>query len=307
MDTLEYTIDKTKEEEIGKVANRIRKRVLEHVIKNNEGYLSQACSSAEIFATLYLDVLNIGKVEKPIIPGKFSGVPGHVDKYITGAIFNGPRSPEYDRFILSPVQYALVLYATLVEVGRMDPRGLDDFNKDGSVVEMIGAEHSPGVELTAGSLAQAYSQAAGIALARKLKGESGRVVLLLSDGECQEGQFWEGVQAASFYKLDNMIAYVDVNGYQCDGKMTTVMNIEPFDKRLEAFGARVYKINGHNVNALSALGHLKPDGRPTFILCYTSPYKGIDILESRKPKFHYVRFKDEMERNKYKEFLAHMK
>lgn len=294
------SISNTWQQEIHEAADGIRLKVMEHTIKNNGGYLSQACSSAEIFATLYLNVLNIEKLKKPLVPGKFQGVPGpNNPKAVTGAKYNGKKSKEYDRFILSPSQYSLVLYTALIQVGRMDKDGLKEFNKDGGVVEMIGAEHSPGLELMTGSLGQGISQASGIALARKLKKEKGRVVLFLSDGECQSGQFWEAVQAASFHKLDNLLAYVDINGYQCDGKMDTVMKLDPLDKRLEAFGARVFRIEGHNVDALSALGKLKPDGRPTFILCDTNPCKGIDILKKRIPKLHYVRFNSEDERQQY--------
>ncbi|MBU3154553.1 transketolase [Clostridium estertheticum] len=291
----------TWQQEIYNAAAGIRRRVMEHTIKNNGGYLSQACSSAEIFATLYLNILNIEKLKGPLVPGDFPGVPGpNNDSYFTGAAFNGSKSKTYDRFILSPSQYSLVLYTTLIQVGRMVENGLDEFNKDGGVVEMIGAEHSPGLEIMTGSLGQGISQAAGIALARKLKNETGRVVLFLSDGECQTGQFWEAVQSMSYHKLDNMLAYVDINGYQCDGKMTTVMNIEPFDKRLEAFGARVFRVDGHNVDVLAALGKLKPDGRPTFILCDTDPCRDIDILKKRIPKLHYVRFNSEEERETYR-------
>lgn len=295
-------------DQIYNVANRIRIRVLEHTIKNNGGYLSQACSSAEILATLYMAVLNLGKVKKPLMPKPFSGVPGPFNTdYLTGAYFNAPKAPVYDRFFLSPSQYSLVLYATLIEVGRMDQDALDYFNVNGSSVEMIGAEHSPGMEIMSGSLGQAISQAAGIAMARKIKKEKGRVVLFLSDGECQPGQFWEAVQTISFYRLDNMLTYVDVNGYQCDGKMADVMNIEPLEKRLEAFGARVFRVNGHNVEVLHALSGLEPDGRPTFIICDTDSCRGIEILKSRIPKFHYVRFSSTDEISQYREELEKMK
>lgn len=296
------------QEKVRRTADNIRLRVMEHTIKNNGGYLSQACSSAEIIASLYLKILNIGELEKPMAPEKFPGVPGPGNlNYFTGAAFNGPRSPEYDRFILSPSQYALVVYAALIETERMTENGLEHFNKDGSVVEMIGAEHSPGMEVMTGSLGQGISQAAGIAMGRKLKGEPGRVVLLMSDGECQSGQFWEALQAISFHKLDNMLVYVDINGYQCDGKMSTVMNIEPFDKRLESFGARVFRVDGHDVDVLASLGSMKPDGRPTFILCDTDPCRGIDILKKRIPKLHYVRFTGEEERNQYRAAYEQLK
>ncbi len=286
-------------------ARNIRKRVLEHTIRNNGGYLSQACSSAEIFASLYLAVLNIEKLEKPLAPSAFKGVPGPLNlNPSSGAAFNGRKLPWCDRFILSPSQYSLVLYATLIETGRMTDNALEEFNKDGSTVEMIGAEHSPGMEIMTGSLGQGISQAAGIAMARKLKGESGRVVLFMSDGECQTGQFWEAVQAMAHHSLDNMLAFIDMNGYQCDGRVCDVMKMEPFHMRLESFGARVFRINGHDIDEIVGRGRLKPDGRPTFVLCDTDPCRDMDILKRRIPKLHYVRFATDAERCDYEAVLA---
>ncbi len=294
-------------ENVYRVASCIRRRVLEHTIKNNGGYLSQACSSAEIFAALYMQVLKLGKLEEPLVPKPFPGVPGPGNTgYFTGAAYNGPKSDRYDRFFLSPSQYSLVLYATLIETGRMSPDGLDHFNKDGSVVEMIGAEHSPGMEIMTGSLGQGISQAAGIAMARKLKKEMGRVFMFMSDGECQSGQFWEALQVMSHYKLGNMVVYVDVNGYQCDGKVENVLNIEPFDLRLESFGMRVSRIDGHDVGALIECGLREPDHRPTFILCRTDACCGINILKNRIPKLHYVRFGSEEEKALYQLHLEAM-
>ena len=296
------------QDKVKKASHGIRCRVLEHTVKNNGGYLSQACSSAEILSTLYLKVMNLGHVASPLKPSFFPGVPGSDNKnYFTGANYNGLKGKDLDRFFLSPSQYSLVLYATLIETGRMVPDGLDSFNKDGSVVEMIGAEHSPGMEVMSGSLGQGISQAAGIALARKLHGETGRVFIFMSDGEFQIGQVWETLQSMSFYKLDNIIIYVDINGFQCDGKMTDVMNIEPLHDRLKAFGIRVFRVNGHNTEDLAYCGENPSDGRPTAILCNSCPYTGIPLLKSRYPKFHYLRFNSEEEREDYKEFLLEMK
>ncbi|MEK6692915.1 MAG: 1-deoxy-D-xylulose-5-phosphate synthase N-terminal domain-containing protein [Nitrospirota bacterium] len=290
--------------EIKRVAKGIRRRVLEHTIRNNGGYLSQACSSAEILSALYLRIMNLGPVESPIVPLPFSGVPGPDNPdYSTGAMFNGPQAPHLDRFFLSPSQYSLVLYATLIETGRMHPDGLEQFNRDGSTVEMIGGEHSPGMEVMSGSLGQGLSQAAGIAMARRLKGETGRVWVFMSDGEFQIGQTWEAIQTISFYKLDNIGIYVDVNGYQCDGEVSKVMNIEPIKERLESFGAGVFRVDGHNIDELIAPAKLQLDGKPIVVLCYTIPYQGIGILKEMSPKFHYIRFKDDKEKRRYKEFL----
>ncbi len=291
-------------EHIEHMAQGIRVRVLEHTIENNGGYLSQACSSAEILACLYGRILKLGNVVIPKLPEKFSGVPGPENKnYRNGSSFHGEKSSYYDRFFLSPSQYSLVLYAALIEAGRMDKNGLAEFNIDGSTVEMIGAEHSPGMEIMSGSLGQGISQAFGIAMARKLKNETGRVVIFMSDGEFQIGQTWEALQAASFHKLNNVIIFVDVNGFQCDGRMADVMNIEPLDKRLEAFGIRTFRINGHDIDALVTHGMMEPDSsRPTCILCDTIPYRGIEVLKKREPKFHYVRFAGAEEKRELLEY-----
>jgi len=295
------------QERAKQVAWNIRRRVLEFVIENNGGYLSQACSSAEILATLYTRIMKLGPSQASMIPPPFPGVPGpNNPDYRTGVAYNGPKAPDLDRFFISPVHYALVLYATLVEVGRMAPEGLDMFNQDGSSVEMIGAEHSPGHEVTAGSLGQCLSQAAGIAMGRRLKGETGRCWVFMSDGEFQIGQTWEAIEMLSFYKLDNVGIYVDVNGQSADGKMDTVMNIDPLQKRLEAFGARAFKVDGHHVETLAAPAELDPDGRPVVVLAYTNPCQGIHLLEERRPRLHYVRFKSEEERDRYKLILAQM-
>ena len=289
------------------MARRIRRRVLEHTISNNGGYLSQACSSAEILAVLYSHVMRLGASEAPPVPLPFGGVPGPDNsKSFTGAAYNGPAEPDLDRFFLSAVHYALPLYAALIEAGRMDEAGLAQFNQDGSTVEMIGAEHSPGLEVTGGSLGQTISQAGGVALARRLKGETGRVWVLMSDGEFQSGQTWEAFQALSFYGLDNLGVYVDVNGQQCDGKMTDVMRIEPLQGRLEAFGARVCVVDGHDVAALAAPAQMPGDGRPLVVLCYTDPTRDMPLLEPRRPKLHYVRFKDAGERQMFADYLAEL-
>ena len=289
-----------------RVAHGIRKRVLELTIDRNGCYLSQALSSAEILATLYTKVLNLESSEAPFTPPEFTGVPGS-ENYVTGAAYNGPQRPELDRFLISPAHYAVAIYAALVEVGRLSPEGLRQFNTDGSTVEMIGAEHSPGFELTTGSFGQALSQAGGIAMARRIRGETGRVFVFMSDGELEEGQTWEALQALAFYKLDNVITYVDVNGQQVDGLTKDVMNIEPINSRIEAFGGQAIVIDGHDIESLAdAVYQHEGNGKPLFVLCYTDSAKGIPLLEERKPKLHFVRFKNEEEMALYQEFLENM-
>jgi transketolase len=295
------------QENARQIANRIRLRVLEHTLTNNGGYMSQACSSAELFATLYTRILKLDPSQAPMIPPPFPGVPSKDNlNYTTGGIYNGPQAPHLDRFIFSPAHYALVLYTALIEVGRMAPVGLKQFNQDGSSVEMIGAEHSPGCEVTNGSLGQSISQAVGIALGRRLKGENGRVVVMMSDGEFNEGQTWEAIASMSHYKLDSMLVYVDVNGQCVDGKLNETMNVEPLQSRLEAFGMRVFSVNAHDVDALAAPAEQETDGRPTVVLSYSNPTQGLPLLQERAPKLHYLRFKDEAERESFREVYQTM-
>lgn len=278
--------------------------MLEHTLAHNGGYLSQACSSSEIFACLYTGLMNLGPSEAPLIPLPFAGVPAtHNPHSFTGSAYNGPKAGSLDRFIMSPVHYALVLYATLVEVGRMAPEGLAQFNQDGSTVEMIGAEHSPGHEVTAGSLGQALSQAGGIAMARKLRGDTGRVWVFMSDGEFQSGQTWETLQALRFHKLDNITAIVDVNRQQCDGAMVDVMEVEPLLDRVNSFGIHAVKVDGHNGAEILKAGRSHYSGVPTVILAYTDPCREIPLLEERRPRLHYLRFKSADEREQYRTFL----
>lgn len=298
----------TWEDKVHQTAHGIRCRLLRLTIERNGCYLSQALSSAEILSVLYTHVLRLGPSLAPVVPPPFCGVPGHAaENYLSGSAYHGQKSSDLDRLIISPAHYAAAVYAALVEVGRMAPEGMNQFNLDGSTVEMIGAEHSPGFELTTGSFGQALSQAGGIAMAKRLRGESGRVFVFMSDGEMQEGQTWEAVQALAFYKLDNLIACIDINGQQVDGKTSEVMNIEPISSRLEAFGAKVFRVDGHNIIELAnALNQKAGDGRPFFVLAYTNSSQGIPLLDDRKPKLHFVRFKDAVEIEQYKAWLERM-
>lgn len=287
------------------VALGIRRRVFEHTIRNNGGYLSQACSAAEQMAWLYNEELKLGAPTLPMIPKPFGGVPSPSNPdYHTGAGYNGPAAPEFDRLFIAPAHYALVAYATLIEVGRMAPEGLEMFNKDGSSVEMIGAEHSPGMEVHNGTLGIGLSTGAGLAYGRKLRGEPGRTWVFMSDGEVQEGQTWEAVQAARFHGIDNLCAIMDVNDQQCDGAMDSVMEVGDIRRKFIEFGAACIEIDGHDVGAMRDAVNEPHDGKPLIILARTSPYQTMPILEERFPRLHYVRFKSEDERARFNTSIA---
>lgn len=287
------------------VADGIRLRVFEHVMQHDGGYLSQACSSAEIFAMLYTRSMKLGDSIAPLEPRSFVGVPGRDVPFFSGADYNGPQGPGYDRFIFSPAHYALVLYAALIEVGRLAETGLTQFNEDGSTVEMIGAEHSPGVETTTGSLSQAISQAAGIALARKLRGDDGNVWVMMSDGEFQEGQTWEAIEALARYELTNLRVIVDANGQQCDGVLDDVVTAAPLAARIESFGASAVRVDGHDLDALDEAMRAET-GRPHFVIADTDAVRGVPLLAERAPLLHYLRFSSTDERDQYEQIYQRM-
>ena len=300
------TVSTQKSKSLSEVAEGIRKRVLAHSLKNNGGYMSQACSSAELLSCIYGGMVDLPEVSEPTLPGPFVGTPGKdgVNRK-TGIDFHGGRAADRDRLISSPAHYALVIYAAMIETGRLSEDALDYFNKDGSTVEMIGAEHSPGFETTTGSLSQAISQATGIALARKIRAEKGNTWVFMSDGEFQEGQTWEALQAASFYGLNQLKVIVDVNEAQCDGPMDRVMAIEPLKSRIEAFGWEVAQVDGHDTDAIFAASKTQTN-KPLMILCYTDGTRGLPLLKNRYPVLHYLRFTSEEEKAQYEKAYEEM-
>jgi len=281
------------------IADGIRRRALSHTVVHG-GYLSQACSSAEVFGLLYGHEMNLGPSLGPAVPPRYEGWTEDKSDRVPGMVYNGGRAPDTDRFFLSPTHYALVLYCALIEAGRLDESALEQFNTDGSRLEMIGGERSPGIEVNGGSFGQAISQAAGVAWARRKQGDTGRVFVFLGDGELQEGQSWEAIMSMGVLKLDNMTVVVDVNRQQCDGLTEDVVSLEPLDEKFIAFGWNAYKVDGHDVQALSDAIAQPRNSNPTVVLAYTSAYRGIPLLEKRFPNLHYVRFKSEEERAQYK-------
>ncbi len=288
------------------LADGIRRRVLSHTVTHG-GYLSQACSSAEVVGFLYGRGMNLGPSEGPLVPPPYSVAPSTGNPgYTSGMLYNGRRAANKDRFFLSPTHYAMTLYAALIESGRLGTDGLSQFNTDGSTVEMIGGEHSPGHETNGGSLGQTISQAAGVAWARRRKGDVGKVWVFMSDGECQEGQVWEAIMNLAFQKLDNIHIVVDNNGQQVDGRTEQVMTLEPLDAKFTAFGAHCLRADGHDLAALDAAFETPHPGKPLVVIADTDPTRGIGLLKERWPNLHYIRFKGEDERARYVEALKAM-
>lgn len=162
-----------------------------------------------------------------------------------------PAWPDRDRFVLSKGHAAPALYAVLAEVGYFPVRRLGEFRRFGGMLQ--GHPHrgsTPGVEVSSGSLGQGLSVAVGMALAGRLDGRGYRVFVLLGDGECDEGQVWEAAMAASHYRLDNLVVFVDRNGLQIDGPTELVMSIEPLADKWKSFGWNVVEVDGHDIKGI---------------------------------------------------------
>ena len=144
-------------------------------------------------------------------------------------------------------------------------------------------KHTPGVDMTTGSLGQGFSAACGMALAAKMDHADWRVYTILGDGELEEGQIWEAAMYAAHYKLDHLTAFIDNNGLQIDGAITDVMSSLPIDKKFSAFGWHVITVNGHNMaelhNAIEEARNIK--GKPTMIIMKTVKGKGIPEIEGK--------------------------
>ena len=139
--------------------------------------------------------------------------------------------------------------------------------------------------MSTGSLGQGISVACGMALSAKISNKSYRVYSVLGDGEVEEGQVWEAMMFASQYKLDNLCVIVDVNGLQIDGKCEDVMNAEPIDKKMEAFGLNVVKINGNDFDELEkAFDEFHKNmgsGKPFGIIMKTVKGLGVSYMENQ--------------------------
>lgn len=194
-----------------------------------------------------------------------------------------PADPDRDRFVLSKGHCTPALYATLALRGYYAVEELELFRSiKGHMSGHPDMVNVKGVDMSTGSLGQGISAAVGMAIAGKLDGKDYRVYAALGDGEIEEGQVWEAAMAAAKYKLDNLCAVVDVNGLQIDGKTADVMPSEPLDKKFEAFGWHVIKVNGHDYEALEnafAEAAATKD-QPTVLLAATVKGKGVSFMEN---------------------------
>jgi len=280
-------------EKVASIAQAIRGYAAEWAIRANGGYLAQACGTAELLALLHIEVLDLGRSHAPTIPPRFGSTPRPGDPGVRGEDWLGDGP---DLLIISPAHYATANYAALAATGRLDPDALSTESTDGGLLEMIGAEHSPGMAVTSGSLGIALGVATGRAIARKQRGTPGDIWVLISDGELQEGSTWEAIQLAVAQGLDNLRIVLDRNNMQVDGHMVDVMPIGDAAAKFRAFGLDVYEHSAHDIEGLrTIMGTMKGSPGPSVLVSNSEPWRGFSFLQDRweTGKLHFVRLTPE--------------
>ena len=209
-----------------------------------------------------------------------------------------PKNPlwaERDHLVVSKGHSGPAVYATLAMLGFFPESMLQELNQGGGrLPSHCDRNKTPGIDMTTGSLGQGISAANGVALGKKIDGNESFTYLVLGDGECNEGQIWEGATFAAQFKLDNLIAFVDLNGQQLDGYTADIMDMRNMGERFTSFGWNVQEVNGHDISeVLNAITAAKAyTGKPSAIILHTKKGNGCYFAEGQKDN-HHMNFKPE--------------
>lgn len=245
-------------QELQKTALEVRKGIVTGVHAAKSGHPGGSLSAADIYTYLYFEEMNIDP--------------------------KNPKDPDRDRFVLSKGHTAPGLYSTLAHRGYFPVEDLETLRHVGSHLQGHPCiAHTPGVDMSSGSLGQGISAAVGMALSAKLRNKSYRVYTLLGDGEIQEGQVWEAAMFAGAKKLDNLVVIVDNNNLQIDGPITEVNSPYPIDEKFKAFNFHVINIDGNDMNQIAeAMKEARETkGMPTAIIAKTVKGKGVSFMENQ--------------------------
>ena len=243
---------------LAKIANEVRKNIVTSLHSAGSGHPGGSLSAADMVTYLYFEEMNVDEKDR--------------------------KNPDRDRFILSKGHAAPVLYGVLAEKGYIPKEDLVTLRKMDSYLQgHPDMKHTPGVEMSSGSLVQGISTAVGMALAGKLDNKDYRVYTMVGDGEIEEGQVWEAAMFAGHRKLDNLVVIVDNNNLQIDGTVEEVCSPYPIDKKFQAFNFHVINIDGHNFDEIrQALQNARETkGMPTAIVMNTVKGKGVSFMENQ--------------------------
>lgn len=237
-------------------AKKIRADILKMIYAAQTGHPGGSLSCVEILMSLYYGVAKVDA--------------------------KNPKAEDSDRIILSKGHGCPALYAILADKGYFPAEDLLSLRQINCHLQgHPDMTKTPGVDVNTGSLGQGVSVATGMALAAKHKKEDKKIYAVVGDGEVQEGIVWEAAMAAAHYKLDNLTILLDHNGLQLDGAIDDVMSIGDIVEKYKAFGFECYKVDGHDVNAITYALKAPISGKPKFICCETHKGKGISFIEDR--------------------------
>lgn len=243
--------------ELQKKAVDVRKGAMTGVYHAKSGHPGGSLSAADIFTYLYFEEMNVDP--------------------------SNPKDENRDRFVLSKGHTAPGYYAALALKGFFSIDELKNLRHIGAFLQgHPDMKHTPGVDMSSGSLGQGLSTAVGMALSAKLSNKDYRTYCLCGDGEIQEGQIWEAAMFAGHRKLDNLLVIVDNNNLQIDGTIEEVCSPYPIDEKFKAFGFHVINIDGNDFDEIDkAFAEAKATkGMPTAIIAHTVKGKGVSFMEN---------------------------
>ena len=251
-------MDNSTKKALQQAALKIRLGILEEVFSASSGHPGGSLSIADILSYLFFKEMRID-----------------------------PKNPQWedrDRFVLSKGHTAPALYAALANRGSFEVSELKGFRNASSFLQgHPDMKHTPGVDMTTGSLGLGISAACGMALSGKISDKDYRVYAVLGDGETEEGQVWEAAMFAAHYKLDNLCIFVDFNGLQIDGPIVDVIDPTPLDKKFEAFNWNVVTADAHDFDSIEAAVEAAKacKGKPTAIIAKSTKGKGVSFMENQ--------------------------
>ena len=251
-------MEQSKLNELKRHAAAVRLGVLDGTHAAASGHPGGSLSIADVVTYLYFEEMNVDPKD--------------------------PKNPNRDRLVLSKGHTAPALYAVLAEKGYFPKEDLLTLRQADSYLQgHPDMKHTPGVDMTTGSLGLGVSAACGMALAAKIDKKDYRTYAIIGDGESEEGQVWEAAMFAAHYKLDNLCFILDLNGLQIDGKITDVMNPTPHDKKFEAFGFNVLNADAHDFESLESAFRAAREchGGPTAIIAHSVKGKGVSFMENQ--------------------------
>ena len=260
----------SEKKQFDRMALHIRRNIIRQMVAFGSGHIGGAMSIADVLGVLYGGVMEVDPAQ--------------------------PRREDRDWLVLSKGHAGPAVYAALAACGFFDEDVLDTLNRPGTILPShCDRFRTPGVDISTGSLGQGISTAIGAALGNRLAGRKNTVYLIVGDGECDEGQIWEGVLFAAHHRVDNLVMFVDYNKKQLDGATDSVCKLGDLRRKLEEFDWYAQEVDGHDTAAIyEAIQRAKAEcGRPSAIVLQTVKGKGCLKAEHAEANHHMTFTKEE--------------